>query len=390
MKAIYKMLAATAVLFGSTLTASAQYENSKYANREETRDYPNFFIGVQGGAQAIINGYKFGDVITPIGAVQGGIWISPSFGTRLQISGWKGREGWEEGYGTYNYKYAAAGLDVMVNLTNAFSKTDKHAFNVILFGGLGANKAWGTEYRDLTYNPEDGTEAQDYFTYMNYAEGAHTHNHAAFETRAGLIFDLAINNRWHVNLEGGINHIGSRGDIHQFNGAKEWQVDALFGISFHFGKKAKKSSTSSALASQDYDNARNTASAVASAPVVKEEPAPKPAPKKKESVQKEIFFMISQSTPSGAEATKVSDVANWLKAHPSAKATIKGYADKGTGTAEVNQRVSRERAEKVAKQLTDDYGIDASRLTVTAYGDTVQPYADNDSNRVVIVVGQEQ
>lgn len=383
------MLAAGAVLFGSTLTASAQYENNKYADREETREYPNFFVGVQGGAQAIINGYKFGDVITPIGAVQGGIWISPALGTRLQISGWKGREGWTDGYGTYDYKYAAAGLDVMVNLTNAFSKTDKHAFNVILFGGLGANKAWDTEYKDLTYCPEGGTEAQDYFTYMNYATGGHTHNHVAFETRAGLILDLAINNRWHLNLEGGINHIGSRGDIHSFNGAKDWQVDALFGISFHFGKKAKKSSTTPALATQDYDNARNATSAVATPPVVKEEPKPQPVVKKAKK-EENIYFDIAKTAPTGSEAAKLNEVGEWLKAHPTATATIKGYADKGTGNAQINERMAKKRAEYVAKQLTDKYGIDASRLSVSSYGDTVQPFSSNDSNRVVIVAGEEK
>ncbi len=42
------------------------------------------------------------------------------------------------------------------------------------------------------------------------------------------------------------------------------------------------------------------------------------------------------------------------------------------------------------KILVEKYGIDASRLTSGFKGDTVQPFDDNDSNRVVIGVAKEQ
>lgn len=372
------MLAATALLFASSLTASAQYEN-KYADREETRTYPYAFIGVQGGVQAVLNGYNFGDVITPVGAVNAGAWFSPALGARLQVNGWKSKEG-AKGIGTYDFSYGAAGVDALINLTNAFSKTDDHVFNVILLGGLGANKAWEHNYMDLPNYVYQGDPS------ARLELGSRIHNHVAFQTRVGLMFDINVAEHWSINLEGDCNHIGSRGYAHEFNAAKDWQFVGLLGITYKFGGKAKKP-------------APEPAPAPAPAPKPQPKPEPKPEPKpqpkpqpapKKESMQKEIFFVIAKSTPEGAEATKVSDVAAWLKAHPTATATIKGYADKGTGNAQINERYARERAENVAKELTEKYGIEASRLSVSSYGDTVQPKANNDDNRVVVVVAAEK
>lgn len=42
------------------------------------------------------------------------------------------------------------------------------------------------------------------------------------------------------------------------------------------------------------------------------------------------------------------------------------------------------------KMLIEKYGIDASRLSTDFKGDQVQPFKENDSNRVVIGVAKEQ
>ena len=60
-------------------------------------------------------------------------------------------------------------------------------------------------------------------------------------------------------------------------------------------------------------------------------------------------------------------------------------ADKGTGTPAINKRLAAERAEKAVKALVDA-GVPKSSITSSSYGDTVQPYAENDKNRVSIIV----
>lgn len=96
-----------------------------------------------------------------------------------------------------------------------------------------------------------------------------------------------------------------------------------------------------------------------------------------------VRFKINSAVISGEEMVNVYNVAEWMKANPSTTVTIQGYADKDTGTAAYNQELSERRAQAVKDALTD-YGINADRLTVKAYGSETQPYDENNWNRIVI------
>ena len=112
--------------------------------------------------------------------------------------------------------------------------------------------------------------------------------------------------------------------------------------------------------------------------------------KQPESTKVEIFFDISSSEIKASEASKLADFAQWLKNHPTAKVHLTGYADAGTGNAAINRSFSEKRTSIVAKTLTDKYGIAADRISTDYKGDTVQPFSDNDKNRVTIGVAEEQ
>ena len=75
-----------------------------------------------------------------------------------------------------------------------------------------------------------------------------------------------------------------------------------------------------------------------------------------------------------------------MKKYPESKVTLSGYADKGTGNARINLRLSEGRVNYVANCLRNEFGIEAERIFTEFKGDTVQPFADNDSNRVTICV----
>lgn len=60
------------------------------------------------------------------------------------------------------------------------------------------------------------------------------------------------------------------------------------------------------------------------------------------------------------------------------------YADKGTGTPKLNMNYSKTRAEKVVAALVKA-GVDKAIITSSYKGDTVQPFAENDKNRVAVV-----
>lgn len=359
-----KTLLASALVLGGVAQASAQRPADEVAHT-----YPYAFVGVQGGAQAVLNGYKITDVITPTGAVQGGVWFSPYFGTRLQVGGIWAKEG-VKNIGEYKFNYVAGGVDLLVNLSPLFTGTDRNFLDVVLLGGLGANKAWGTKYNELPNYTKGNSHPEAFLD-------SYVHNHIATQQRLGLQLGFNLSPSWAITLEGQANHVGRRSYAHEFNGAADWNVAALAGITYKFGAvKAEKPVVA-------------VPAPVVPAPAPEPAPAPAPAPKKLENTKVEIFYLLAKSEAQDSEAQKVAEVAQWLKAHPTAVATIKGYADKGTGTPELNARYAQERAEKVAKALQDQ-GIAASRLSVSSYGDTVQPFAENDLNRCVIVVAEEK
>jgi outer membrane protein OmpA-like peptidoglycan-associated protein len=72
-----------------------------------------------------------------------------------------------------------------------------------------------------------------------------------------------------------------------------------------------------------------------------------------------------------------------MKANPDFNVTLVGYADKKTGTYEINQRISERRANAVKDRLVK-LGVPAERIMTFFKGDTVQPFAENAKNRVVI------
>lgn len=93
-----------------------------------------------------------------------------------------------------------------------------------------------------------------------------------------------------------------------------------------------------------------------------------------------IGFVINK-----AELTSQSDAYLYsiAQAYKDSELIVKGYADVKTGNPEYNMELSKKRAEVVKNKLIK-YG--ATNVSIEALGDTVQPFADNDMNRVAIVI----
>ena len=109
---------------------------------------------------------------------------------------------------------------------------------------------------------------------------------------------------------------------------------------------------------------------------------------KRETLRRDIFFVIRGSEVSKAEMPKVEEVAAYLNKYPEAKVSITGYADKKTGNPTINVGYARKRAQIVADLLVKKFGIAKDRINVDSKGDTVQPYEQNDLNRVSICIAE--
>jgi len=78
----------------------------------------------------------------------------------------------------------------------------------------------------------------------------------------------------------------------------------------------------------------------------------------------------------------------WANENPNATITLKGYADKATGTPDFNKKIAQKRTETVMKALTEK-GISENRIKVEVIGDAEQPFAKSEDNRAVIIESGE-
>ena len=101
-----------------------------------------------------------------------------------------------------------------------------------------------------------------------------------------------------------------------------------------------------------------------------------------------VIFDQGKSIINKAQQPSVQMIATYLKNHPEAKVTIKGYASP-EGNAEFNQKLSEKRAAAVKDMLVKTYKIDESRLTDQGLGATSEIFPENDWNRVVLFLEEK-
>ena len=379
MKRFKRVLFASALLLGATSAMAQVTYTDKEGNEYQFKKHA--FLDLQGGAQYTLGEAKFGDLISPNVQLGLGYQFSPVFGMRLQANGWQSKGGWagfranpgETPYNaTYKFKYVAPGVDFMFNLSNLFCGWNPNrVLNVTAFLGGGANIAWDNdEVNELAttikntsaYNLEylwDGTKVRPY-------------------GRAGIELAFKVSKSVSLMIEGNANVISDK-----YNSKKadnpDWYFNALAGLRINLGKSATKKE-------------KPVETEPAPAPVQKvEEPAPAPAPvveKKVEEIRRDIFFTINSNKISAKENQKILEVIDFLVKYPEAKVVVTGYADKGTGNDRVNDRIAAKRAAAVVWMLEKRYGIPAERITEESKGARVQPFAENDKNRVSIMIAK--
>jgi len=341
------------------------------AQAQEKTEYifePHAYIQAMVGGQHTLGEAKFWDLCSPSAALDFGYQFNPVFGLRLGAQAWEAKGGWVTPSEVYKWNYVAPNLDATFNLSNLFcGYNPKRFFNLSAFIGAAANISFKNDEANQLPSMLKGYELEYLWDGTKiYPVG-----------RAGLDIDLRLSDRVKLAIEGAANITTDK-----FNSKKasnpDWYFNALIGLKVALGKTY---------------TVVEPAPVVVPAPVVEQpapkpvvKPAPAPAPKPTD-ITRNVFFEIRESVISADEQKKIDEVVAFMKENPSSKVTVTGYADKGTGNAKINLKYSQQRAASVVKALVDA-GIDAGRITSDAKGDTVQPFADNDQNRVSIVVAK--
>lgn len=355
-----KKLFAVVLLVASAVSASAKELDYK--------PFPHMFVGIQGGVQTTWTNYDQLKLITPTASVYFGGWFTPVVGARLHVNGLWNKGGYDDQVVpdfTYKYKYVTTNLDLMLNLVTLFGKKDFYPVNVYLIGGIGLNTAW------------DNNDAYAQKVAMPMAWDGTRLSHNA---RVGAMLEWVFAKHWGLNLEVSANSLNDRYNS-KIGNKDDWSLTAQLGLAYKFG--FKKRDKAPAVVQKTEEVAPTPEYATRIDTIWYDEESYKEVPAA-EKLEKNIYYEIRMSDLADPQV-EIDAIADFVKSHKNCKVTVTGYADKGTGTPAINKKYSQQRADRATKGLIKA-GVPADIITTKAMGDTVQPFAENDRNRVVITV----
>ena len=368
----------TSSLVLSSLFAAAQ-------DKEVTAFNPHWYVQGQFGVQETLGETSFGKLLSPTGQLAVGYNFSSKFGARFALNAWQSKAAFELTDAVYKWKwnYVAPMVDATFNLSNLFCGFDPNrVVDFGVFGGIGANIAWGNdEAADaqkaiLANKTVSNATSVGVHAPLEYLwDGSKAH----FAARLGANVDFRVSEKVKIGVELSANTLSDR-----FNSKKagnpDWYFNALVGAKIALGKTY------------------TTKVVPAPKPVEKiieriiEKPVVAPVKEEvkevaEENFRRDIFFTIGNSTIAKSQRNKISEIVTYMQENPDAKITLTGYADKGTGSAAINDKIAARRAQTVYNTLAAK-GVAKNRMIKKSMGSRVQPFEKNAMNRVTICIAK--
>ena len=400
MKRLFMIAVALLVLGGAA--------NAQQSKSDETLEFrPHWSLGVQGGAAYTLGEASFAKLLSPAAQLSATYHFHHAFGVRAGLSGWQGKGGLVASQDVYKFNYGQLSADFTVDLASLIAGFDhQRVVTPYLFAGIGG--AYGFN------NQEAASLATKYAAALPYVWDTK----AFVVGRAGAGVDFWLSDAIALGLETNANFYSDR--LNSKRAEKgllaDWQFNLLAGVKFRLGENTRPSAVyaaqvaaaeaaaaaAAALAAEKAAAEKAAAEKAAAEKAAAEKAAAEKAAAEKAAAEKaaaekaaaekaaiaaenseDVFFTIDSYYIRSNEGKKLEKLAAWMKANPDFNVTLVGYADKKTGTYEINQRISERRANAVKDRLVK-LGVPAERIMTFFKGDTVQPFAENAKNRVVI------
>ena len=372
------------VILSGVVALSCVSASAQEADKTVNVFTPHWYAQAQIGGQYTLGEIGFGKLLSPNVQVGVGYNFNQVVGARFSLNTWQSKAGQKFAGNTYKWKwnYVAPMVDATFNLTNLFCEYNPDRLvEVGVFGGIGANIAWGNDEaadaQAAILKNEAATEALKYGAtpLENIWDGTKTR----FVARVGANVDFRVSDRVKLGVELSANTLSDKYNSKKA-GNPDWYFNALVGVKVALGET------------------HTTKVIPAPKPVEKiieriiEKPAPAPAPKVEtkvveENFRRDIFFPIGNTNIAKSQSTKIAEIVEYMKENPDAKITLTGYADKGTGSAAFNDKIAARRALTVYNTLAAK-GVAKSRMIKESKGSRVQPFEENDMNRVTICIAK--
>ena len=358
-----KSLLSLLLLFSAILSVSAQNSTAERRLIYPSMPFfvPHWYVKAQGGAAYDIGEAKFSQLVSPALQLSLGYKFNEFIGVRGSLSGLWARNRYAYPEAKYSWNFIQPAVEAEFDLTNLFWGFDPER-KTSLYAFVGGGVAF-------SFNNDDAVEADKRFGIDFQKLWKDTRWNPV--VRAGLGVDYNITDEIAIGAEVNANmlpdHFNSKIGRHD---NRDWHFNALVGVKFTLGK------------SYGYTHALYEDIVQ---PVTQPEPQPQfvDVPIEKISFNVNIQFLINQSVIRANQIPKLQRLLSYLNEHPRAFIRLSGYADKDTGTPEINMRLSQERAQVVSQYLMDA-GIEEWRIRRFAKGDRVQPFDIPEDNRVCI------
>lgn len=358
-----------ALAFGAfALTGMAQEATPTQQYSVATNSFwSNWFVEVGGNWNAWYSGQEHGNDLpaspfkkfrsNPGASIAVGKWFTPGIGLRTKLAGIWGKTVYADAKGNAQgslNRYWGLNEQVMFNLSNLiFGYNENRVWNLIPFAGAGMGRTM-------------------------------THNLYAMNYSLGIQSTWKICKNFKVYAEAGWDRF--EGDIDGMegtNGQRGWtshdnRLYAEVGLHFDLGKatwnkvpdvdalNAQYQSQLDALKSQlDDANAENDRLKNL---LANQKPA-EPTQSIKEFITTpvSVFFDLGKAVVANPkDIVNVRALAKYAKDNNS-KMLVEGYCDSATGTKEINDKLSKKRADVVADKLVE-MGVNRDNITTKAHG----------------------
>ena len=356
-------------------TETVEYSTDKF-KVETNRFWSNWFVSAGGGVNLYFGDHdkqvKFGKRLAPAVDVAIGKWFTPGIGVRFAYSGLSVKGATQTGIhstgeevpgkGGYGYwltkqkfNFFNFHLDAMFNMSNLlFGYNPNRVYSLSPYVGLGVMK---------TNDTPKATEIAGHF---------------------GLLNSFRLCDALDLNLDIRGTLVSDAFDGEAYGRGGEGMLSATVGLTYKFKKRGwDKAKTVVRIDNRAINALRQQLSdAEAENERLKRALAEGNRQKAKEIVTKAsanlVTFPIGKATLSNEARANLSLLAEAIKSGDgNVVYTITGYADAGTGSKRINERLSKRRAEAVFNCLVKEFGVSESQLRVDHKGGVDNMFYDD-------------
>lgn len=369
----------------SIKTTTTIVENADKYKVETNRFWSNWFVTAGGGALIFFGDHnmqmKFGDRLSPALDIGFGKWFTPGIGVRFMYSGLTIKGATQNGSHSTGKVYDVSQWldeqkfdfmnihgDVLFNASNLLcGYNEKRFWSVTPYVGLGWILTWETP------------RARN------------------FNASIGLINSFRLSSAFDLNMD--VRGTATKDEFDGERGGRkeEGLLSVTVGVTYKFPRRTWGRSTVKTITFSDEElrlmreqlKAMNDENNRLKNELV--ETSNKVTERVVEtnilSAPYLVTFQISRYALSNEARVNIGFQAKIMKENKNAVYTIIGYADKGTGTKEFNQFLSKSRAEAVYNCLVNEFGVPASQLKITYEGGVDNMFYDDPRvSRAVITV----